>query len=160
MKNKVNLNTLTYGYMPWRHPRNWWRNIQNFFRNIQRAWERITKGFSYYDTFDLDDFYTKLFINSLIYFRENLHSAPYDFFDSEKENQIERWENYLDEIIEHFSNSLEENSEGLNPYNFDDKDDLNHDKWFEKEMELAKWRADELNKGLDMLKEHFQNLWD
>ena len=70
-----------------------------FFKSINCAWQRATKGYCYRDLWSLDWFYTQLFIDSIREFKKGLHGAPYDFFDDSKENQIERWENYLEEKL-------------------------------------------------------------
>lgn len=154
-----------------------------FFRSLKCAWQRATKGYCYRDIWDLDHFYTQLFIDSITSFKHNLHGAPSDLYD-EKNDSIEKWENYLDEMVLHFYNSLEENEvqknefeeeyRRLNPFEIIKNNQgfytlkENHEteaikikeKWFEREKEISDWRASELNKGLDMLKERFQSLWD
>ena len=80
-----------------------------FFKSIKCAWQRATKGYCYRDTWDLDCFYTQLFIDSLTEFKENLHGAPAEFYDENLVNQSEPWEAYLTEMVQHFYNSLEEN---------------------------------------------------
>lgn len=155
-----------------------------FFRSINCAWQRATKGYCYRDLWDMDRFYTQLFIDSIREFKKNLHGAPQEFFDNDAENQIERWENYLEEMAQHFYNSLEENNLDKNEFTDEfhrlnsleiEKDEQgysvmkNHtepeaiairEKWLEREKELASWRREELNKGLDMLKKSFTELWD
>lgn len=154
-----------------------------FFRSLKCAWQRATKGYCYRDTWDLDHFYTQLFIDSITSFRNNLHGAPCDLYD-EKNDSIEKWENYLDEMVSHFYNSLEENEvqkneyeenfHKLNPLEFIHNEDGSctmkqyeepeaieaRKKFFERDKEIAQWRKDEVNKGLDMLKERFWHLWD
>ena len=155
-----------------------------FFRSLYCAWERATKGYCYRDLWSLNWFYTQLFIDSIREFKKDLHGAPQEFFDDDKENQIERWENYLEEMAQHFYNSLEENEVQKNEY----KEEIHRlnllkiergedgfsrsitstspdavairEKWFEREKELSSWREEELNKGLEMLKENFGGLWD
>ena len=102
----------------------------------------------------------------------------------EKNDSIKKWENYLDEMVLHFYNSLEENEaqknefeeeyHRLNPFEIIKNNQgfyslkENHEieaikikeKWFKREKEISDWRASELNKGLDMLKKRFYNLWD
>jgi hypothetical protein len=155
-----------------------------FFRSLYCAWERATKGYCYRDLWSLNWFYTQLFIDSIREFKKGLHGAPQEFFDDDKENQIERWENYLEEMAQHFYNSLEENNPDKNEFADEfhrlrllkiEKDEhgysvmKNHtepeavairEKWFAREKELHEWRYAELNKGLDMLKENFSALWD
>lgn len=158
-------------------------NIKYYCGCLRYAWQRATKGYCYRDIWDLDHFYTQLFIDSITYFKNNLHGAPSDLYD-EKNDSIEKWENYLDEMVLHFYNSLEENEvqknefeeeyHRLNPFEIIKNDQgfyslkENHEaeaikireKWLERDKEIYDWRASELNKGLDMLKERFHDLWD
>jgi hypothetical protein len=155
-----------------------------FFGSINCAWQRAIKGYCYRDLWRMDWFYTQLFIDSIREFKKNLHGAPQEFFDNDAENQIERWESYLEEMAQHFYNSLEENSEGKNQYEeefhrlnewtmeCDENGYMVHKqstdpaavsarkKWLEREKELASWRQEELDKGMNMLRENFPALWD
>jgi hypothetical protein len=155
-----------------------------FFGSINCAWQRAIKGYCYRDLWSMDWFYTQLFINSIREFKKNLRGAPQEFFDNDAENQIERWENYLEEMAQHFYNSLEENEVQKNEYEEEfyrlnkwtiERDENGYivhkqntdpaaisarKKWLEREKELASWRREELNKGLDMLKKSFTELWD
>ena len=146
-----------------------------FFRSINCAWQRAIKGYCYRDLWSMDYFYSQLFVDSMREFKKNLHGAPLEFFDNDAENQIERWENYIEEMAQHFYNYLEENEaqkneyeeefHRLNPFcckkinNSPEAADIRK-KWFEREKELASWRREELDKGLNMLRESFPALWD
>lgn len=153
-----------------------------FFRSLKCAWQRATKGYCYRDTWDLDHFYTQLFIDSITSFKHNLHGAPSDLYD-EKNDSIKKWEEYLDEMVKHFYNSLEENEvqkneyeqeyHRLNPLEIEDRDGVYYmkeatspeakearEKWYKREQEIIQWRKSELNKGFKMLKERFWDLWD
>lgn len=178
--DKNNLNVLTCGIYSWRYPRNWIRNPIQFLRNLKFVWQRAKNGYCDWDLWDLDYFYTNLFIKSLWEFQENLHGAPDELFDKENDS-IKPWQNYIKEMVEHFYNSLEENEVQKNefdeefhayPLHFEDVEGKNYgrlvdttpkdikDKWFARDLEIAQWRTNELDKALDMLKEHYQSLWD
>ena len=73
MKNELNI--FTGGYMPW-YPRNWFDNIKYFFRTIKWGWQRATRGYSDYDTWDLDIFYSRIMIASLSQFRAEERGYP------------------------------------------------------------------------------------
>ena len=90
MKNKLNI--FTGGYMPW-YPRNWWKNICYFFRTIKWGWQRAIRGYSDYDTWDLDVYYSRMMIASLSQFRAETRGYP-GYMDS-----IEEWYAILDKII-------------------------------------------------------------
>ena len=155
-----------------------------FFRCIDCAWQRATKGYCYRDLWSMDTFYVQLFVDTISEFRKHLHGSPCEFFDGDAENQIWKWEDYLKEMATHFYNSIEDNEVEKNEYDekffslnpFRSKKDATgllksmkndspeavelRDKWFKRDLEVNQWRHDELNKGLDMMKKVFENLWD
>ena len=122
-----------------------WEYIPWFFRSIKYAWQRATKGFCDKDTWNLDQYYTQLFIDSLSYFKEHLHSCPADLYDEEVDSD-EKWQKYLENMICYFYNSLEENE--AFPSNF------------ESERVASAWRRGQLEKGLNMFIKRFSDLWD
>lgn len=149
---------------------NIWGRTKWFFSSIGCAWQRATKGYCYRDLWSLDYYYSWLFVNSLRDFKKNLHGAPSTFFDEGAENETERWENYLDEMAQHFFNSIDDNEVQMNEFE-DDLEKLQNfytsndpdgikEKWLKREAEISAWKTQELNIGLDMLKEVFQTLWD
>ena len=52
------LNVFNNPYFSWKYPECWYKNIRMFFRSFKYAYQRITKGYAYCDTWDLDDYYT------------------------------------------------------------------------------------------------------
>lgn len=90
MKNELNI--FTGGYVPW-YPRNCWYNIKYFFRTIKWGWQRATKGYSDYDTWDLDTYYSRMMIASLSQFRAEAKGYPCCM------NDIKEWYEILDKII-------------------------------------------------------------
>lgn len=169
------LNVFGYGLFPW-YPRYWIKNIHQLVRNIGYAFQRATKGYCKYDLWDLDHFYTQIFINTLGDFTSDLHSAPDRFYDSE-EDSPKKWIEYINEMRTHFYNSIEENqvkendikwnngcyvdSAGFMQYSdTSEENEKARAAWYDKEVELATWREQELYRGLDMLKSVYQDLWD
>ena len=129
----------------WKNPLNWWRLPRYWCRAIKYGLQRATRGFSDKDTWDLDQYYTQLFIDSLSYFKEHLHSCPADLYDEETDSD-EKWQKYLEHMIYYFYNSLEENK--AFPSNF------------ENERVASAWRRGQLEKGLNMFVNRFSDLWD
>lgn len=129
----------------WKNPLNWWRLPGYWCRAIKNAWQRATKGFCDKDIWNLDQYYTQLFIDSLSYFKEHLHSCPVDLYDEEIDSD-EKWQKYLEHMICYFYNSLEENK--AFPSNF------------ENERVASAWRRGQLEKGLNMFVNRFSDLWD
>lgn len=174
-----NLNVFKYGFYSWKNPRNWFKNIWHFFTcNIPWAWHRATKGYCWWDRTDLDLFYTELFVATIREFAQHLNGAPNRFFDVENDS-CSPWSSYLNEMAEHFYNSLDSNKVQANEYesqmnwkleekrnekgesilSFNNPKDL-EGKWLKRQEEIIAWQKEELDKGLDMLKEVYQDLWD
>lgn len=165
-------------------PYRWWyfgKRIKWFIRSLKWGWQRATKGYCDCDLWDLDHFYSWLFVNSLRDFKKNLHGAPQRFYDPGADNEIARWEDYIEEMAQHFWNSIEDNVE--NPYleDYHNKNPLEiekdgefycikknddaraieaKDRWMNKEIELCEWRKEEFSKAMEMLEEVFSDLWD
>ena len=148
-----------------------WEYIPWFFRAIKYAWQRATKGYCDKDTWDLDRYYTQLFIDTLTFFRDNSYGCPSEYYYENKDG-YQTWIDTLNELINHFSNSLEEDefidyNEELEFENWINKIQ-NHDEqneylrreWTFREKIKAEKRKKELEKGMDLLKKVFFNLWD
>lgn len=169
-----------------RAPCRWWHfgmRIKWFCRSLKYGWQRTTKGYCDSDLWNLDHFYSWLFVHSLKDFKRNLHGAPDRFFDRGADNEIARWEDYIDKMISHFWGSIEGNIENeyseafsnlpwfdLEETKFLSKEEREKedDKWkkeiresyFNREKELSEWRKAEREKALMMLNEVFDDLWD
>ena len=161
------LNVFKMGWFPWRYPGNWWRNIKNFFKCLKRAWERATKGYCHWDTYDLGDYMVTLILESIKKFRKDLIAYPVDM-------TYEEWEAILDEVIYHLEIAL---SEADNPYENDlhaaihrealgghtikvtaENEDIRQ-KYFDFEKEQSENRIYHLREGLKLWTEHVENIW-
>lgn len=159
-------------------PYPWYRVIKRIKYHcgtLKCAWQRATRGYSYRDLWSLDTFYSWLFVNSLEDFSKGLNGAPNDYFDynaDTADEQLKPWLDYLAEMRNHFYNSIEGNEPEENEYTeplvnsrlmnghvVDSKEPL-VDKWLKREEELASWRAEELDKGFEMLRKVYWSLWD
>ena len=180
MKNE--LNVFTNGYLPW-YPCNWWSNIKYFFRTIKWGWQRATKGYSDYDTFDLDIFYSRMMIASLSQFRVDTRGYP-GYMDS-----IEEWYAILDKIIfllkqANEDEPLEEKNEleewyeeylKTKPFTMtevangkatrisltevDEETKAKINQYFKREEELYNIRTQKRKEAFDLLAEYFGHLW-
>lgn len=162
------LNVFNTQWCPWKYPSNWIRNARLFFRQFKWAYQRITRGFCDFDTWDLDNYYLELFYQTLNHLAENTHGWP----SNEKFPNFEDWQNYLKELADYF-------------YRADDTNDFYEhpaeDKWWndiEKQgdiiqaksehtddmiaeaIDLYYKRDNDMREGFDKLKEVFWNLWD
>jgi len=187
MKKKTHpLNVLTYGYYPWRYITNWFRNIRIFFRNLKFAYQRVTRGYCDWDTWELYDYYTQLFYYTLRDLADNTHGCP-GWWHLEGKSH-EDWENHLREIADHFYKSQEDAIDvevnvlrdrawdameaQVLDYEVDEDNTLikkltnqEHyeelkEEWLQFEEKASIYRDEEKNKGMDMLKDVFFDLWD
>lgn len=149
--NELNSFKVGYLYPFWRHPI---ENTKQFFCNLRFAWQRATRGYSNYDLYDLNDFYTRLFIASLNEFKKDMYSAPSEFYN-EEDGSIKEWENYLTKMRDCFYYSLEENYPD-NPYGYD----MNPEKAVKWDMGINRKRVEKAEEGFDMMKKVFFDLWD
>lgn len=182
MKYKNNLNVFTYGYLPIKFPQNWWKNIKQFFRNIKYAFQRATKGYSDYDRWSIDIYLAYLLPAMLLDMKENTVGYP----ALEGLSSPEEWDKILEEMAEHFHNtlcwdeSIPINKQIMEAYDkmdahiltpekifsedceYDDKEAYRQDQkiWLELENKGSQFREDEKNLACDMLKTWFFNLWD
>ena len=178
MNNELNI--FKGGYLPW-YPRNWWDNIRYFFRTIKWAWQRATKGYSDYDTFDLDVYYSRLMISSLSQFREDTRVYPgymdsieewYAILDKiifllkqsnedeplEEKNELEEWYN---EHLETSTFSFVEVKKGVRKY-VDNDDAETKEKikqYYKREDELYEIRKQKRKEAFDLMAEYFGHLW-
>lgn len=129
-------------------------------KKLKFAYQRITKGYCDMDVWNLESFYTLLFYDSLNELAETTHSYPYDF------QTPELWSQTLKEMAEHFYNASADHNDiplaiaATEAFDKFRNDELNREEWLEKEKELSNFRESEKNKGLDMLKQYFFDLWD
>ena len=178
MKNELNI--FTGGYMPW-YPRNWWENICYFFRTIKWGWQRATRGYSDYDTWDLDVYYSNMMIASLSQFRAEAMGYP-----GYMEN-IEEWHAILDKIIfllkqanedvpldeknelaewyeEYLKTktlSLVEVKKGVRKYADNDDEETKEKicQYYKREEELYEIRKQKRKEAFELLAEYLGHLW-
>jgi hypothetical protein len=163
MKNELNI--FTGGYRPW-YPRNWWSNIRYFFRTIKWGWQRATKGYSDYDTWDLDVFYSRLMIASMSQFRAEVQGYPFHM------KSIYEWYDILDKIIlllkqanddeplEEKNNLEEWYDEYLSGEHKEDEGvKAKVDQYYKREGELHEIRVQKRKEAFELLLEHYEHLW-
>jgi hypothetical protein len=178
MKNELNL--FTNGYMPW-YPRNWWDNIKHFFRAIKLGWQRATKGYSDYDTWDLDIYYSRMMIASLSQFRAEVKGYPaymesiedwYAILDKiifllkqanedeplEEKNELAEW---YEEHLETRTLSFVEVKNGVRKYvdNDDEETKAKVMQYYKREGELDEIRKQKRKEAFELLAEYFGHLW-
>lgn len=170
-EKNLRLNVFEYGIDNWK-PRQWFHNIRQFFRNIRFAWQRATKGYCDWDTWDLDTFYTNLLIDSLQKFRKEANGHPMYL------QSIEAWHEILDEIIlllKQYAEEApieEENEYETAYYEYLKKSNLSdlvtqrseEEKtlsvnYYKREAELSEIRDAKRKRAFELISLHFNNLW-
>ena len=154
-----------------------WKKTKLFFRALKMAYQRVTRGYCDWDTMDLDFYYRQLLIDGLTHFKENLHSAPYDFNSFEGKHEKKEhsddflmWQEYIGDIIYCLQMSDEEYEFGLkNKYEEEYfrlllggenvPKELAETYW-EEELKLKSRRHEYLEDGFHMLARYFEHLWD
>ena len=130
-KGYQEMNILKVGYLPWR-PINFKYNIRNFFRTIKWAKQRLTRGYSDWDVWDLYYYLGIVTANSLRHLANTTHSYP------AQAGGYGQWKQILNEMAD----KIEKGSVDYN----------DHTKWEESRAALQE--------GLDMLKGYWYDLWD
>lgn len=133
------LNMLKIDFAPWTYPSNWVNNIKDIFRHIKWSWQRITKGYSERDLFDLDYYYANLFSGTLKDFAKGLHSYP------GPEISYDEWRDALCDTADKF--------EKCHNYDFFTTTTNNYEEIYE---QCKKYK----DEGFDFLKKWFFHLWD
>ena len=155
-----------------------WRFIEATLKNIKYARQRVIRGWSDRDTWNLDSYLLEILPEMINYLREHTHGYPgeYNGFPTP-----ESWDNYLkEEIILPLQNAREEQTTQINEYDeefhsysinfvkqengfvtleFTEPEGLRK-KWFEREKEINEWRQKELERAFAAMAKHFYSLWD
>lgn len=178
MNNELNI--FKGDYMPW-YPRNWWNNIRHFFYTIKWGWQRATKGYSDYDIFDLDIYYSRLMIASLSQFRAETGGYPgymdsieewYAILDKiifllkqanedeplEEKNELAEWyEEYLD--TKSFAMTVVDKVGGITQRQDDEETGAKIKQYYKREGELYNIRTQKRKEAFDLMAEYFGHLW-
>ena len=168
-------------YVPWslKYPSNWWRNIKWFFRSFKYAYQRVRRGYSDYDLWDIGDYIIGLSAQALEDFSKKTHSYPDEYTKyNKKEDSDEGFDNWTQEIKECSSKlflSLEaleeynyetpefpkeivtERSKGLVTYTFPNKEIV--EDWVNTLNEIAMDRRLQRREALLWFMDHSEELW-
>lgn len=151
-------------------PYHWWqifKIIRYYFETLQCIWQRATKGYCFRDIWDLDEYLLYILHHTINNLADTTHGYPGNF------RAPTDWELYLKEMAQHFHNSSEYtndveeakniykdwlyNVKGFNNFKVDN---IQKEKYRQREKEIYQWRQSELEKGFKMLQERFRDLWD
>lgn len=113
--------------------------LKEALRHLKWRCQRFSRGYADIDCWDIDEWFTKSILKILKQFKSNLHGHPFDMTEEE-------WEAVLQEMIDCFEL-------------VDQSDDIIYLEPAE-QMKLNEKVIAAKNKGLDLFKEHFFDLWD
>ena len=73
--NRLNVfkNCMPYS---WKHPKGWLENLECFGRCLKWGYQRITKGISECDNWNLDEYMTNVWIEGIKYLADKGHGYP------------------------------------------------------------------------------------
>lgn len=149
-------------YYTWRAPI---KKIKLFFKDLKYAYQRVTRGYSDEDTWDLGAYYKRLLFGSLSTFRDGLDSFPSDY------SFLDQWKSYIGTILIHLYNSIDENEVYENEYEYIFEKDEYKDtlrlkdngltkKWIRRELENENFKKEEFYQAMVKIANRINDLWD
>ena len=158
----------------------WYRKVPCFFKAVKRGFQRATKGYCDSDTWDLDDYFLRLFHDSLKQFisevngwpdtsyptfedyiadlEEQLKKLDYLLSDDMEENEYwEDWSKVLEESMVYEPNS--ENDTVRVYYKLSPDDEELRKKCYARVDEIYNKRVNTRREVFDWLKTHYNELW-
>ena len=166
------LNVFNNTYYRWRYPSCWWRNIKIFFNSFSAAYQRITRGFCWWDVWDFDTHLAELMAQGLTVLADEGWGYPGD----EEFPTKESWEDYLHQIVkllrfylddqyneyeEDWAATWEDKSfeEGSNHKKSLEEQEIT-DKFLNRQAEIENEQYAAALKALSMITHVWGNLWD
>ena len=166
-----------------RHPFSWFHDI---ITKIKWAHQRITRGYADTDWYELCYWMIGVLAPMLEDFSDHHcgHPIGEDGFTEES------WSAYLKDIARHIRNASEDQSEQINEYgvfwdktlgeihkhknvyidndgvihhvipDLTEEQDIIKQKYYQREIEIYKWRCKEIQTAFKMIGDHFFDLWD
>lgn len=162
--------------------------IKNFFRKIKFAFQRVKRGFSDYDVWDIDMWFCKTVPAMLERLAETTHGYPHQFWQAYNidvangamttheadEAAYKNWQMTLYQMADALREAHECTRKKSNPYEHAYFDELTKggkvnlktassdiaNAYLQHEIELQTYSERKLEEGLNLFKENFYNLWD
>lgn len=135
-------------YCPWTYPINWITNVKTFFKSFKYGFQRITRGYSDRDCWNLDNTLLIYLAQTLNWLSEHSHGYPgYGEFDT-----YEKWQKYLQELALDFLKIAYPEIYFKNPY---------EDQWYQQfkkvNMDYNSYFLKVTNKEIDKLYREYEN---
>lgn len=152
------------------YTKNFIKNIKIFKRGIKFAYQRITRGYSDYDVYDLDFYISNLLSEMLNHLADTTNGYPCGV-DEEIENGYEKWQEELRQAAKYIKDATEIDytDELLRRYELYEEakkngcDELAQGhlaKWHELGTKEQNEKQEALNNFCEWLKLRFFDLWD
>ena len=87
------------GYGSWKYPACWFRNIKTFCRGFKYAYQRIVRGFSDYDCFDLDTYYLRNMSATLRHLADTSMGYPINYTPESWAEKLHSMADKMDYIL-------------------------------------------------------------
>lgn len=170
------MNLLKMNFRPTYYLRHPFRFFEEWGSKIRHIWARVTKGYSWYDSADMDTFLLHIIPGML---RDIAEGESYPCIEP-FENSPEAWEDYCNSLADVFESLQEENWYGQNEWaeEFDKACDVRHHielaekygmtieeaeeickLYFERENELATQWQNQLEDAFKNLVKYFSCFW-
>ena len=163
------LNVFNTQWCPWKYPSNWIRNARLFFRQFKWAYQRMTRGFCDFDTWDLDNYLSQLLADSIRHLANTTHGYP----GTDEFSTYESWRDYLYKISDLLNYSLGElpneyeeawfakvKEKGLGHSDETPEEKEITDKYLNKEKENDNLKMQAQNEALKMIYHVYNMMWD
>ena len=138
---------------PCRTPSNWLRNFKYIVRSFKMAYQRITKGYCYWDWYDLDCYYSAIIADSLRDLAEKSCSHPWDV-------EPEAWTKKLENLANQFD-LIGTDTDDYNPYYEEWADKGTNWEAYNRETILLHEKRNKLiHDSFEELAEIYNDLWD
>jgi len=136
----------------------WYRvdkKLKTICRKIKWSFQRITKGYCEYDTWDLDTHYCRYFRDTVEYLRKHCHGYPFGHTEESWDLTLKQMSECFNKAQEDVPNIYEDEYFYANP-----RTEELRKKYFDEEDRIHKYHQDNLTEGLRLLVKNFNNLWD
>ena len=128
------------------------------FEEIKYFIQRGRKGYSEKDTWDFHSYLSEIIPSAIRQYREKGTGCPSGLWDKEAKNdECHRWHEVLEEIAQGFEAAEEINNSFGCRYKKELKDGAFT---YEYDKKRAKLLTEKYNRGMDLFKKYFLNLWD
>ena len=147
------MNVLTdFPYQPRYYITHPWKFVAQCGRNMHAAWQRITKGYCYRDTWNMDDWFLSVAPPMLRAIADDISYPGNDEFPTK-----EAWHDYLYGLAARFENCTDDYKYRTNPYDCATE----YEKWSEWINAAENGRSQILKDALHEFSrmEVFNNLW-